>query len=66
MVIRVPAGGDIWHKVKQVVTMVRTSWERDEKAHPESETNETAVSARPDWCAIYQIGMRFGKDRQRL
>ena len=55
--------GDIWHKVKQVVTMVRTIQERHEKAHPESEANETAVRARPDWCAIYQVGMRADKRR---
>jgi hypothetical protein len=65
-VIRATDVGDIWHKVKQVVTMVRTVQERYEKVHPKSEAKETAASARPDWCAIYQVGMRAGKGRQGL
>lgn len=57
-VIRATDIADMWHKVKQVVSMVKMVRERPGQAQPE----QTDALARPDWCPLHQVVMKTGKD----
>lgn len=59
-VVRATDVADMWHKVKQVVSMVKVVCERHDKATPEAA--ETPASARPDWCPVHKVTMKASKD----